>query len=72
MCGGVPTVPSFSCPAAASGFVTVEEEKMSKSLGNFFTIRDVLQRYHPMALRWLLLGTHYRAPINYSKVGSAT
>eukprot|EP00241_Pyramimonas_parkeae_P001508 CAMPEP_0114262438 /NCGR_PEP_ID=MMETSP0058-20121206/21805_1 /TAXON_ID=36894 /ORGANISM="Pyramimonas parkeae, CCMP726" /LENGTH=485 /DNA_ID=CAMNT_0001378309 /DNA_START=319 /DNA_END=1776 /DNA_ORIENTATION=- len=52
-----------------NGFVTVEEEKMSKSLGNFFTIRDVLQRYHPMALRWLLLGTHYRAPINYSKRG---
>ena len=52
-----------------NGFVTVEDEKMSKSVGNFFTIRDVLKRYHPMALRWLLLGTHYRAPINYSRRG---
>jgi len=50
-----------------NGFVTVDTEKMSKSLGNFFTIREVLDRYHPMALRWLLLCTHYRAPINYSK-----
>jgi cysteinyl-tRNA synthetase len=48
-----------------NGFVTVDSEKMSKSVGNFFTIREVLNRYHPMALRWLLLGTQYRAPINY-------
>mmetsp|Transcript_23440 Transcript_23440/g.39213 ORF Transcript_23440/g.39213 Transcript_23440/m.39213 type:complete len:617 (+) Transcript_23440:218-2068(+) len=52
-----------------NGFVTVDSEKMSKSVGNFFTIREVLNRYHPMALRWLLLGTQYRAPINYSKRG---
>ena len=39
---------------------------MSKSLGNFFTIRDVLEKYHPMALRWFLISTHYRQPVNYS------
>lgn len=50
-----------------NGFVTVDSEKMSKSLGNFFTIREVLELYHPLALRWFLLGTHYRAPVNYSK-----
>ncbi|GBG89557.1 hypothetical protein CBR_g49346 [Chara braunii] len=50
-----------------NGFVTVDAEKMSKSLGNFFTIREVLDVYHPLALRWFLLGTHYRSPINYAK-----
>ena len=40
---------------------------MSKSLGNFFTIREVTEKYHPFALRWMLLGTHYRAPINYTQ-----
>ena len=40
---------------------------MSKSLGNFFTIREVLARYHPMVLRFMLLGAHYRAPINYTQ-----
>lgn len=49
-----------------NGFVNVDSEKMSKSLGNFFTIRDVLLRYHPLALRWFLLATHYRAAVNYS------
>ena len=49
-----------------NGFVNVNTEKMSKSLGNFFTIRDVLQRYHPMALRFFLLNTHYRSGINFS------
>ena len=49
-----------------NGFVRVDDEKMSKSLGNFFTIRDVLARYAPSALRLMLLGTHYRAAINYS------
>ena len=38
----------------------------SKSLGNFFTIRDVLQQFHPMALRWFLIGTQYRQPVNYT------
>ncbi|XVF84371.1 hypothetical protein PTKIN_Ptkin17bG0031200 [Pterospermum kingtungense] len=51
-----------------NGFVTVDSEKMSKSLGNFFTIRQVLDVYHPLALRLFLIGTHYRSPINYSDV----
>ena len=50
-----------------NGFVKVDSEKMSKSLGNFFTIREVTEKYHPLALRWMLLGTHYRAPINYTR-----
>ncbi|XP_016475884.1 cysteine--tRNA ligase 2, cytoplasmic isoform X1 [Nicotiana tabacum] len=49
-----------------NGFVTIDDEKMSKSLGNFFTIREVTQLYHPIALRYFLLGTHYRSPVNYS------
>ncbi|TYK31452.1 cysteine--tRNA ligase [Cucumis melo var. makuwa] len=49
-----------------NGFVTIDSEKMSKSLGNFFTIRQVIDLYHPLALRLFLLGTHYRSPINYS------
>lgn len=49
-----------------NGFVTVDLEKMSKSLGNFCTIRQVVELYHPLALRLFLMGTHYRAPINYS------
>jgi cysteinyl-tRNA synthetase len=40
---------------------------MSKSLGNFFTIRDVLELYHPFALRWFLVGTQYRAGLNYTQ-----
>lgn len=51
-----------------NGFVTIDSEKMSKSLGNFFTIRQVLEVYHPIALRLFLIGTHYRSPINYSDV----
>lgn len=50
-----------------NGFVQVDNEKMSKSLHNFFTIRDVLQRYRPEELRFFLLGAHYRKPINYSR-----
>ncbi len=48
------------------GFVEIDSEKMSKSLGNFFTIREVLAKYDPEVLRLFLLGTHYRNPINYS------
>ena len=44
----------------------VDSEKMSKSLGNFFTIRDVIAKYHPLVLRWFLLNTQYRQAINYS------
>ncbi|KAH6775706.1 Cysteinyl-tRNA synthetase [Perilla frutescens var. hirtella] len=49
-----------------NGFVTANDEKMSKSIGNFFTIREVTKLYHPLALRHFLLGTHYRSPVNYS------
>ena len=49
-----------------NGFVNVNTEKMSKSLGNFFTIREILERYHPLALRFFLLNTHYRSSINFS------
>ena len=49
-----------------NGFVNVNQEKMSKSLGNFFTIRDLLGLYHPEILRFFLLTTHYRSPIDYS------
>ncbi len=49
-----------------NGFVRVDDEKMSKSLGNFFTIRDVLARYQPEVLRFFLLGSHYRSALNYS------
>ncbi len=45
----------------------VDGEKMSKSLGNFFTIRDVLEKYHPEVVRFLLVSSHYRSPINYSE-----
>ncbi|KAL0039765.1 hypothetical protein WJX77_007362 [Trebouxia sp. C0004] len=50
-----------------NGFVNVDSEKMSKSLGNFFTIRDVTVQYHPLVLRWFLLNTQYRQAINYSQ-----
>ena len=45
----------------------VDGEKMSKSLGNFFTIRDVLAKYHPEVVRFFLITSHYRSPINYSE-----
>jgi cysteinyl-tRNA synthetase len=52
-----------------NGFVNVDDVKMSKSLGNFFTLRDVLPRLrHPEVLRAFLLASHYRGPINYSTV----
>ena len=51
-----------------NGFLTVDNEKMSKSLGNFFTIRDVLEHYDAEVLRFLLLRTHYRSQLNYSDV----
>jgi len=49
-----------------NGFVRVDNEKMSKSLGNFFTIREVLRKYDAESLRFLLVRTHYRSPLNYS------
>lgn len=50
-----------------AGAVRVDDEKMSKSLGNFFTIRDVLKKYHPEVVRYFLISSHYRSPINYSE-----
>jgi len=49
-----------------NGFVNVDDEKMSKSLGNFFTIRDVIKVFNPEVLRVFVLRAHYRSPLNYS------
>ncbi|MEA3250753.1 MAG: cysteine--tRNA ligase [Pseudomonadota bacterium] len=49
-----------------AGAVRVDEQKMSKSLGNFFTIRDVLEVHDPEVVRYLLVASHYRSPINYA------
>ena len=51
-----------------NGFVRVDDEKMSKSLGNFFTIREVLEKYDAEVLRFFVIRTHYRSPLNYSDV----
>ncbi len=49
------------------GFVTIRDEKMSKSLGNFLTIRDILAHYHPEVLRFFIFSTHYRNPLDFSE-----
>ncbi len=49
-----------------NGFVRVDNEKMSKSLGNFFTIREVLKQYDAEVIRYFILSSHYRSPLNYS------
>lgn len=49
-----------------NGFINVDDEKMSKSLGNFFTIRDVLKHHRGEVIRFFILNTHYRSPQNYS------
>ena len=51
-----------------NGFVRVDNEKMSKSLGNFFTIREVLQKFDAEVVRFFILRAHYRSPLNYSDV----
>ena len=51
-----------------NGFVRVDDEKMSKSLGNFFTIREVLAKFDPEVVRFFILRAHYRSPLNYSDV----
>ena len=51
-----------------NGFVRVDNEKMSKSLGNFFTIREVLAKYDPETVRFFILRAHYRSALNYSNV----
>ncbi len=48
-----------------NGFVRVNEEKMSKSLGNFFTVREILERYAPEEVRYFILTSQYRSPLNY-------
>ena len=49
-----------------NGFVQIKEEKMSKSLGNFFILREVLKSYAPEVMRYFILASHYRSPLNYS------
>lgn len=49
------------------GFLQINKEKMSKSLGNFFTIRDILAKFHPETVRYFLLSAHYRSQLNYSE-----
>jgi cysteinyl-tRNA synthetase len=60
---------AFGAPFARcwmhNGFLTVDSEKMSKSLGNFVTVQDVLARNDPEAFRYFLLGTHYRGPLSF-------
>jgi cysteinyl-tRNA synthetase len=60
------TAESFCRHWMHHGFVEIDSEKMSKSLGNFFTIREVLAKFDAEVMRLFLLGTHYRNPINYS------
>jgi cysteinyl-tRNA synthetase len=50
-----------------NGFVRIDDEKMSKSLGNFFTIREVLEKYAPEVIRYFILTSQYRSPLNYSE-----
>lgn len=49
-----------------NGFVTVNSEKMSKSLGNFFLVKDILEHFRPAVLRFFILSTHYRSPLDFS------
>ncbi|WP_462331867.1 cysteine--tRNA ligase [Schwartzia sp. (in: firmicutes)] len=49
-----------------NGFITIHEEKMSKSLGNFFTVADILKKYPGEVLRFFILQTHYRSPLDFS------
>ena len=62
---------AFDCTFAKywihTGFVRVDDEKMAKSLGNFFTIRELLGTYDPEVLRAFLLASHYRSPVNYTE-----
>jgi len=50
-----------------NGFVNIDQEKMSKSLGNFFTIRDIRKKYHPEVVRLFLLTNHYKSPIDFTE-----
>jgi cysteinyl-tRNA synthetase len=55
-----------------NGFLQMDEEKMSKSLGNFFTIRDVLKQYRGEVIRYFVLSRHYRRPLNYTEQDMAS
>ena len=48
------------------GFINSDGEKMTKSLGNFFTIRDVMEKFHPEVIRYFIVSSHYRSPVNFS------
>lgn len=50
-----------------NGYINIDNQKMSKSLGNFFTVRDITSEFNPMVLRLFMLSSHYRSPINFSK-----
>ncbi|OPX20677.1 MAG: cysteine--tRNA ligase [Desulfobacca sp. 4484_104] len=54
-----------------NGLVTINQEKMSKSLGNFFTVREVLARFHPEVVRFFLIHSHYRSPLDFSDAALA-
>ncbi len=64
---------AFDCPFARywihNGFLNINQEKMSKSLGNVYTIREILERYEAAALRYYFLGSHYRSPIDFFDQG---
>jgi cysteinyl-tRNA synthetase len=60
--------PGFARYWLHNGFLNIDDEKMSKSVGNFFTIADVLQRFDGETVRFFMLRTHYRSPLNYSDV----
>jgi cysteinyl-tRNA synthetase len=65
-CGDGLHAESFARTWLHNGFVEIDDQKMSKSLGNFFTVRQVLERFDPEGLRFFLLGTHYRRDFNFS------
>lgn len=52
-----------------NAYLMIDKEKMSKSLGNFMTVRDIRKKFNPLVLRYFLLSAHYRSPINFSKEG---
>ena len=64
---------AFDCPFARywihNGFLNINQEKMSKSLGNVYTIREILERYEAPTLRYYFLGSHYRSPIDFFDQG---
>jgi cysteinyl-tRNA synthetase len=62
-CSGQPPVKYWM----HNGFVNIDKEKMSKSLGNFFTLRDIYKCHHPEVLRLFLISSHYRSPIDFSE-----